>query len=48
MGTILVLAILAVIVGLALRGMYRDKKQGKTCGSCSCCSGGCSGCSRQG
>lgn len=30
MGTILVLAALAVIVGLIIRGMVRDRKNGKS------------------
>ena len=38
-GTIAVLIILAVIVGLIVNKMRKDKKEGK--GSCGC---GCSGC----
>lgn len=39
--TILVAGAVAGTVGLALRSMIRDKKQGKTCGGdCSRC-GGC-------
>ena len=39
--TILVAGAVAGAVGLALRSMIRDKKQGKTCcGDCSRC-GGC-------
>ncbi len=43
MGTILVLAALAVIVGLIVRSMARDRKNGKSskcggdCGRCSGC-----------
>ena len=37
-GDILVLAVLALIIGLIIRGMLRDKKKGKTCG-CSSCTG---------
>lgn len=44
MGTILVLAVLAGAVGLIVRGMLRDKRQGKACGGCS----GCAGCHLQG
>ena len=39
MGTIAVLLVLAVIVGLIINKMRNDKKQGKS--SCGC---GCSGC----
>ena len=42
-GDILVLAVLALIVGLVSRNMLRDKKKGKCCG----CSG-CTGCSMAG
>ncbi len=44
MGTIAVLAILAAVVGVVLRGMIRDKKKGKSiqCGcDCSECGGPC-------
>ena len=42
-GDIIVLAVLALVVGLVVRGMIRDKKKGK-CGGCS----GCSGCAMAG
>ena len=44
MGTVLVLAVLAVIVGLIVRGMVKDRRQGKhACGGdCANCHGGCS------
>ncbi len=45
MGTIIVLAVLILLVGLAVRSMIRDKKNGKSlqCGcSCEHC-GGCCG-----
>ena len=45
-GDIIVLAVLALVVGLVVRGMIRDKKKGK-CGGCSGCSG-CSGCAMAG
>ena len=38
-GTLLIGAVVAVVVSLVVRKLYRDKKQGK--GTCSC---GCSGC----
>ena len=38
MGDIIVLGVLAVIVGLIVAGMIRDKKKGKRCG-CSSCKG---------
>ena len=52
MGDIIVLAALAVIIGLIVRGMIRDKKAGKcsgcsgckSCASCGSCGGNCSGC----
>ena len=50
-GDILVLAALALIIGLIIRGMLRDKKEGKACGcgSCTGCSmaGSCSSCKSQ-
>ena len=42
-GDILVLAVLALIIGLIIRGMVRDKKKGKACGC-----GSCTGCSLAG
>ena len=39
MGTIAVLMVLAVIVGLVIFKMRKDKKEGK--GSCGCGCGGC-------
>lgn len=44
MGTILVLAVLAAAVGLVVRSMIRDKKNGKSLqcgGDCSHCGGHC-------
>ena len=44
MGTVIVLAVLAAIVGLIVRSMIRDKKNGKSIqcgGSCSGCGGHC-------
>ncbi|MEE1315034.1 MAG: FeoB-associated Cys-rich membrane protein [Faecalimonas sp.] len=43
MGDILVLAVLGVIVVLVIRSMWKNHKEGKTCGSCA---GNCSGCAR--
>ena len=45
MGTIVVLAILLIVVGLVIRSMYKDKKAGKSlqCGvDCRHCGGHCS------
>jgi len=45
MGTIIVLAVLVLAVGLIIRGMIRDKKKGKSIqcgGDCSHCGGHCS------
>ena len=43
---IALVAVIALIVGLLIRGMIRDKKAGKSScgGNCACC-GSCSGCS---
>ena len=42
-GDIIVLAVLALIVGLIVRGMIQDKKKGKSCGC-----GSCKGCAMAG
>ena len=42
-GDIVVLAVLALIIGLIIRGMVRDKKKGNSCGC-----GSCAGCSLAG
>lgn len=44
MGTFIVLAVLAAIVALVIRGMVRDKKNGKSIqcgGDCRHCGGHC-------
>lgn len=44
MGTIITLAVVAAAVGLAIRSMVRDKKNGKSLqcgGDCSRCGGHC-------
>ena len=44
MGTIITLAVVAAMVGLAIRSMVRDKKNGKSLqcgGDCSHCGGHC-------
>lgn len=45
-GSILVLAVIAVIVAAVVVKMIRDKKNGKSCcgGDCSLCGGACSAC----
>ncbi|MEN6418532.1 MAG: FeoB-associated Cys-rich membrane protein [Clostridiaceae bacterium] len=43
----LVLALVALVVGLATWRMIRRRKQG-ACGCCSACAGGCAGCARAG
>ena len=48
-GDIIVIAALVLIIALIVRGMIRDKKQGKCCGcsgcsACASCKDGCSGC----
>ena len=44
MGTVLVLAVLLAVVGLIIRGMVKDRRQGKSScgGDCASCHGGCS------
>ena len=42
MGDVIVIAVLALIVALIIRGMIRDKKKGK-CSGCSGCSA-CASC----
>ena len=43
---IALVAVLVLIVGLLLRGMFRNKKAGKSSCGCSCAScGACGGCS---
>ncbi len=47
---IVLIAVVALIVGLLIRGMIRDKKAGKSscggnCASCGAC-GGCSACGK--
>lgn len=50
MTDVIIIAVVAVIVGLAVGYIYKEKKRGAHCigcpsGSCSStCSGGCSGC----
>ncbi len=46
---IVLIAVLALVVGLLIRGMIRDRKAGKSScgGNCAAC-GGCSGCARCG
>lgn len=39
--TLVILAVLAAIVIVILRGMIRDKKAGKSCHGCSGSCGGC-------
>ena len=40
MGDIIVLAILAIVIGLVIRSMWKSHKNGNTCGY----SGGCQNC----
>ncbi|MGN0633369.1 MAG: FeoB-associated Cys-rich membrane protein [Oscillospiraceae bacterium] len=43
MGTVIIGLIVAAVLFLAIRQLYRDKKQGKSLcgGKCSCCPNGC-------
>ena len=42
LGNLIVIAVLAVVVGLAVRSLWREHKHGGCGGDCSCC-GGCHG-----
>ncbi|MFG6384329.1 MAG: FeoB-associated Cys-rich membrane protein [Lachnospiraceae bacterium] len=42
MGTLIVGIIVVIITICAARSLYKDKKAGKCCGSCSGCNGSCS------
>ena len=46
MGTVLVLAVLLAVVGLIIRGMVKDRRQGKSScgGDCASCGGDCASC----
>ncbi|MGJ4848857.1 FeoB-associated Cys-rich membrane protein [Bacillota bacterium Meth-B3] len=46
MGTWVVGAIVAVVIGLAARKVYKDRKTAKGCGGG--CGGGCAGCPHAG
>lgn len=50
LGTIIVILVLLIVIGLIVRRMVLNKRMGKH--SCGCsggsCKGGCSGCSMQG
>ena len=41
MGNVIVIGVLLCVVGLAVRFLHRQKKQGGCCGDCSCCSECC-------
>lgn len=41
MGTASVLAVVILIVALAVRSLYKDKKSGKSCAGCPGCGGCC-------
>ena len=47
METVVILLVLAVLLGLAVRSIYRDAKSGGCCGGCSGCRGGSGSCSCQ-
>lgn len=47
MGTVITAAVLAVMVGLSLRKMIRDKKSGKSL-QCGCDCARCGGCGHKG
>ena len=50
LGTIAVFLVLAVVIGLIIRSLYKQKKRGGSCtgcgGSCGSC-GGCTACHAQ-
>ncbi|MCI8831915.1 MAG: FeoB-associated Cys-rich membrane protein [Lachnospiraceae bacterium] len=39
--TFLILLIILLLVGFAVRTIYKNKKEGKCCSGCSGCSGNC-------
>lgn len=41
MGNLIVIAILAVVIGLCIRSMWRSHKNGGCSGNCGSCGGGC-------
>ena len=41
MGNFIVIAILAVVIGLCIRSMWRNHKNGGCSGNCGSCGGGC-------
>ena len=43
-GDLVVIAILAGVVALIVRFLWKNHKAGKGCGGCSGCSGNCSSC----
>lgn len=44
LGTIAVFLVLAVVVGLIIRSLYKQKKRGGSCTGCSGSCGSCGGC----
>ena len=49
MGNVIVIGVLLCVVGLAVRFLHRQKKQGGCCGECSHCGdcSHCGGCKRE-
>ena len=45
MGTVIVALVLAGMLALAVKSIYKQKKSGGCCGGCSGCAGSCSGAS---
>ena len=44
-GNVIVLAVLAIVVALAVRSVWKSHKSGGHCGGdCSCCGGDCGSC----
>lgn len=48
LATIIVALIIAGVIFLAVRSIYKGKKEGKACSGCSGCGGGCSHCETTG
>ena len=45
LGNLIVLAVLAIVVALAARSVWKSHKSGGHCsGDCSCCGGSCGSC----
>ena len=44
MGNVIVVIVLVVVVGLCIRSLIKQHKNGGCSGNCGSCGGGCNGC----